>query len=42
MMRWKMRSTQPPKKPCIAPATMPITDERRVTISVNSIDSRKP
>ena len=40
--RWKVRSTQPPKKPCAAPATMPMIVAAMVTPNPNSTLSRKP
>ncbi len=41
-MRWKTRSTQPPKKPWQAPATMPMRLEIAATTSANSTEMRKP
>ena len=41
MNLWNMRSIQPPKKPWTAPAAMPTTVEKKVTIKAKNTDSRK-
>ena len=41
-MRWKTRSSQPPKKPWAAPAKMPMRLEMTATTSAKSTEMRKP
>ena len=42
MKRWNSRSTRPPRKPWIAPAAMPITEEIAVRVKPNSTEMRNP
>ena len=42
MNLWNMRSVQPPKKPCTAPATIPIIVEKKVTMKAKKTDSLNP
>ena len=39
---WKIRSIQPPKKPWIAPAAIPIIEEISVTTIAKKTDNLKP